>query len=202
MLAETIIIPLELLHHLKTTRVQRLLGISWLAERDSSRSCLRKLSMLARQWPQKMRKTWTPCEASAISVVLLSWQSAMGLLLMICHWAEGFPLDINLCMTLPKSIFDNRDDSLLLDKVDELMKKTWSILGINRPIHNLCLIWMFFQQYLSTMQLEPDLLFASHAMLTEVANEAKKQNKDALFIEVLSIVLASIWGWSEKRLGN
>lgn len=114
---------------------------------------------------------------------------------MICHWAEGFPLDINLCMTLLKSIFDNRDDTLLLDEVDEvdeLMKKTWSILGINRPIHNLCLIWVFFQQYLSTMQLEPDLLFASHAMLTEVANEAKKQNKDDLFIKVLSIVLALI----------
>lgn len=139
-----------------------------------------------------MGKIWTPCEASAISVVLLSWQSATGLLLMICHWAEGFPLDINLCMTLLKLIFDNRDDTLLLDKVDELMKKTWSILGINRPIHNLCLIWVFFQQYRSMMQLEPDLLFASHAMLTEVANEAKKQNKDALFMEVLSIVLASI----------
>ncbi|XP_030463969.1 protein unc-13 homolog [Syzygium oleosum] len=139
------------------------------------------------------------------SVVSLSWRSANGTPTDVCHWADGFPLNIHLYVTLLQSIFDIRDETLVLDEVDELlelMKKTWLILGINRPIHNLCLTWVFFQQYVSTMQLEPELLFASHAMLAELANDAKKQDRDALFIQVLSLVLTSIRGWSEKRLGN
>ncbi|CAL0316731.1 unnamed protein product [Lupinus luteus] len=55
--------------------------------------------------------------------------------------------------------------------------------------------------YIVTGQVEPDLLCASHAMLNEVANDAKKE-KDSLYIKILSSVLTSMQGWAEKRLLN
>ncbi|KAI6693652.1 hypothetical protein NL676_021362 [Syzygium grande] len=144
--------------------------------------CLREIIQAGKKMTMDIGENSDTMQSLGNSVVSLSWQSANGTPIDVCHRVDRFPLYIHLYMTLLKSIFDNRDETLVLDEVDELMKKTKSILGINRPIHNLCLTWVLFQQYLSTMQLEPDL-FASHAMLTEVANEAKKQNQDALFIK-------------------
>ncbi|KAL9401334.1 hypothetical protein Peur_005183 [Populus x canadensis] len=98
----------------------------------------------------------------------------------------------------------NGDETLVLDEVDELVeliKKAWSALGINRPIHNLCLAWVLFQQYVLTSQVEPDLLYATHAMLsTEVANDAKKPDREAMYVKLLSSMLASMQGWAERRL--
>jgi hypothetical protein len=138
------------------------------------------------------------------SVVSLSWRSANGTPTDVCHWADGFPLNIHIYISLLQSIFDFRDETLVLDEVDELvelMKKTWSTLGINRPIHNLCFAWVLFQQYVLTSQVEPDLLSATHAMLsTEVANDAKKPDREAMYVKLLSSMLASMQGWAERRL--
>ncbi|KAL0703280.1 hypothetical protein Bca4012_069705 [Brassica carinata] len=93
--------------------------------------------------------------------------------------------------------------TLVLDEIDELlelMKKTWSMLGITRPVHNLCFTWVLFHQYIVTSQMEPDLLGASHAMLAEVANDAKKSDREALYVKLLTSTLASMQGWTEKRL--
>ncbi|WZY90302.1 hypothetical protein YC2023_047037 [Brassica napus] len=95
------------------------------------------------------------------------------------------------------------DETLVLDEIDEmleLMKKTWLTLGITRPVHNLCFTWVLFHQYVVTSQMEPDLLGASHAMLAEVANDAKKLDREALYVKLLTSVLASMQGWTEKRL--
>ena len=138
------------------------------------------------------------------SVVSLSWRSHNGTPTDVCHWADGFPFNINLYTSLLQSIFDIRDDTLVLDEVDELlelMKKTWSILGITLPIHNVCFTWVLFHQYIATGQIEPDLLSASHVMLNEVANDAKKE-KDSLYVKILSSVLSSMQAWAEKRLLN
>ena len=59
----------------------------------------------------------------------------------VCHWADGYPLNVHLYVALLQSIFDIRDETLVLDEIDELlelMKKTWSMLGITRAMHNLC----------------------------------------------------------------
>ncbi|CAL0321156.1 unnamed protein product [Lupinus luteus] len=138
------------------------------------------------------------------SVVSLSWRSANGTPTDVCHWADGFPFNIHLYTKLLQSIFDIRDETLVLDEVDELlelMKKTWSTLGIALPIHNVCFTWVLFHQYIVTGQVEPDLLCGSHAMLNEVANDAKRE-KDSLYVKILSSVLSSMQGWAEKRLLN
>lgn len=106
-------------------------------------------------------------------------------------------------MALLQSIFDVRDETLVLDEVDELlelMKKTWSTLGITRQIHNLCFTWVLFHQYVATAMVEPDLLCGAHAMLAEVSNDAKKLERDVVWARILSSVLWSMLGWAEKRL--
>ncbi|RDX70279.1 hypothetical protein CR513_50497, partial [Mucuna pruriens] len=138
------------------------------------------------------------------SVVSLSWRTHNGTPADVCHWADGFPFNIHLYTSLLHSIFDIRDETLVLDEIDELlelMKKTWTILGITLPIHNVCFTWVLFKQYVSTGQIEPDLVCASHAMLSEVANDAKRE-KESLYVKILSSVLSSMQGWAEKRLLN
>lgn len=80
------------------------------------------------------------------------------------------------------------------------MKKTWFTLGINRSIHNVCFTWVLFYQYVVTSEMEPDLLYASHAMLTEVTKDAKKPDRDVIFLRILFSVMSSMRSWSEKRL--
>lgn len=120
----------------------------------------------------------------------------------VYHWADGYPLNIHLYVALLQSIFDIRDETLVFDEIDELlelMKKTWLMLGIMRPVHNLCFTWVLFHQYIVTSQIEPDLLGAAHAMLAEVANDAKKFDREALYVKLLTSTLASMKGWTEKR---
>ncbi|WZZ84042.1 hypothetical protein YC2023_104614 [Brassica napus] len=108
--------------------------------------------------------------------------------------------DTRLRKTLTRTLVGQ---TLVLDEIDELlelMKKTWSMLGITRPVHNLCFTWVLFHQYIVTSQMEPDLLGASHAMLAEVANDAKKSDREALYVKLLTSTLASMQGWTEKRL--
>ncbi|KAF8016548.1 hypothetical protein BT93_H1920 [Corymbia citriodora subsp. variegata] len=223
--AETIILPLELLRHLKPSEfsnsneyhawqrrqlkiLEAGLLLHPLIPLEKSNALTARLGEIIQASETKIvvvGENSDTMRSLSNSVVSLSWQSVNGTPTDVCHWADGFPLNIHLYVSLLKSIFDIRDETLVLDEVDELfelMKKTWSILGINRPIHNLCLTWVFFQQFVSTMQLEPDLLYASHTLLSEVADDAKKQDRDALFIKVLPLVLTSIRGWSEKRLNN
>lgn len=136
------------------------------------------------------------------SVVSLSMRNPDDIPTNVCHWANGFPVNVHLYTSLLQSIFDLEDETLVLDEVDELlelMKKTWSTLGINRPIHNLCFTFVLFQQYVATEMIEPDLLCASHAMLNEVAKDAKKE-KEPLYVKMLTSVLSSLQGWADKRL--
>lgn len=139
------------------------------------------------------------------SVVSLSWRSHNGTPTDVCHWVDGYPLNMYLYTSLLQSIFDIRDETLVLDEVDELlelMKKTWTTLGISRAIHNVCFAWVLFLQYVETGQVESDLLSASYTMMvSDVAVDAKKE-KDAMYVKILSSILGSMLEWSEKKLVN
>lgn len=221
--AETIILPLELLRHIKPSEFSDsheyhlwqkrqlkvleaglLLHPSIPLEKSNTFAArLRDIVLSGDTKPIDFGKNTDVMRTLCNSVVSLSWRSASGTPTDICHWADGFPLNVHLYITLLQSIFDVRDETLVLDEVDELlelMKKTWSTLGINRPIHNVCFTWVLFQQYVATSEMEPDLLCASHAMLVEVSKDAKKPDRDAIFVRILSSVLSSMREWSEKRL--
>ncbi|KAK7356438.1 hypothetical protein VNO80_15710 [Phaseolus coccineus] len=222
--AETIIIPLELIRHLKPSefsdsheyhmwqiRQLKVLEAGLLVhpliplEKTSAFATrLRDIVTSGESKPIDAGKNSDTMRTLCNSVVSLSWRTDNGTPADVCHWADGFPFNIHLYTSLLQSIFDVRDETLVLDEVDELlelMKKTWSTLGITLPIHNVCFAWVLFKQYVSTGQIEPDLLCASHGMLNEVENDAKRE-KESSYVKILSSVLTSMQGWAEKRLLN
>lgn len=221
--AETIILPLELLRHLKPSEFNNvheyhiwqkrqlkileaglLLHPSIPIEKSNTfASNLRDIIELSESKPIDTGKNSTPMRTLCNCVVSLAWRSPDAGTTDICHWVDGYPLNVQIYTALLSSIFDLKDEISVLDEVDELMelmKKTWSILAINRSIHNLCFSWVLFQQYVLTGQVEPDLLGASFAMLTEVASDAKKVDRDVVYVKMLGCVLASMKKWCEKRL--
>ncbi|KAI3823060.1 hypothetical protein L1987_04486 [Smallanthus sonchifolius] len=221
--AETIILPLELIRHLKPSefddsneyhmwqkRQLKILEVGLLIHPsnplDSSNSlatCLRDIIRSSDLKPIDTGKNSETMRTICNCVVSLAWRSADGSPTDTCHWADGFPLNVNLYVCLLRSLFDLKDETCVLDEVDELlelMKKTWTTLGFNKPMHDLCFTWVLFQQYVLTGQVENDLLGASLTMLAEVANDSKKVDREAVYVEMLSSVLSSVTLWCEKRL--
>ncbi|XVF66434.1 hypothetical protein PTKIN_Ptkin10aG0035400 [Pterospermum kingtungense] len=221
--SETIILPLELLRHLKPSefndsheyhlwqkRQLKMLEAGLIRHPsipiDKSNSLLMRLREIIRgsdSKPMDTSKNSDMMRTLCNTVVSLSWRSTNGTPTDVCHWADGYPLNIHIYTSLLQSIFDIKDETLVLDEVDdllELMKKTWSTLGINRPIHNVCFTWVLFQQYVATNQMEPDLLCAAYTMLTEVANDAKRPDRETEYVKILSSMLVSMQTWAEKRL--
>ncbi|KAF9681103.1 hypothetical protein SADUNF_Sadunf06G0190700 [Salix dunnii] len=120
----------------------------------------------------------------------------------ICHWADGIPLNLRLYEMLLQACFDVNDETSIIDEIDELLehiKKTWTILGMNQMLHNLCFTWVLFHRFVATGQTETDLLDAADGQLAEVARDAKT-TKDPQYSKILSSTLSSILGWAEKRL--
>lgn len=119
-----------------------------------------------------------------------------------CHWADGYPLNLKLYQMLLESCFDTNEETSVIEEVDEvleLVKKTWVVLGINQMLHNLCFSWAFFNRYVTTGQVDNDLLFASNNLLVEVERDIKA-TMDSVTSKILSSTLTSILGWAEKRL--
>lgn len=221
--AETIILPLELLRHLKPTEFEDLNEyhiwqkrqlkvleaglllhpLNPLDKSDNFAMCLRDIIHSSDLKPIDTGKNSETMRTICNCVVSLSWRSADGSPADTCHWADGHPFNVIFYVSLLRSIFDSKDETCILDEVDELlelMKKTWNTLGINKPMHNLCLTWVLFEQYVLIGQVENDLLSASLTMLTDVANDAKKVDKEPIYVEMLSSVLTSVTVWCEKRL--
>ncbi|KAL1188808.1 unc-13-like protein [Cardamine amara subsp. amara] len=220
--AETIILPLELLRHVKTSefgdvheyqiwqrRQLKVLEAGLLIHPsiplDKTNKFAMRLREIIRQSETKAIDTSKNSDTmpTLCNIVVSLACRNNNPTTDVCHWADGYPLNIHLYVALLQSIFDIRDETLVLDEIDELlelMKKTWVMLGITRPVHNLCFTWVLFHQYIVTSQMEPDLLGASHAMLAEVANDAKKFDREALYVKLLTSTLASMQGWTEKRL--
>ncbi|KAK4767929.1 hypothetical protein SAY87_003070 [Trapa incisa] len=216
---ETIVLPLELLCHIKPSEFsdsqeyhvwQRrqlkvleaglLLYPSIPIEKSNAVvASLQDVIRAGESRPLDTGKNSHPMRTLCNSVVSLAWRNTNS-----CHWADGNPLNVHIYMALLQSVFDVRDETAVLDEVDELfelMKKTWSTLGITRPIHNVCFAWALFHQYVATSELEPDLLHASHAMLSEVAKDVRRPDgQDGIFMRILSSVLSSMRDWSVKRL--
>ena len=222
--AETIILPLELLRHVKATefsdsheyhmwqkRQVKVLELGLILYPsitvEKNNTFATRLGDIVRSCESKPLDTGKNSDTMRTltnSAVSLAWRGPNGIPTDVCHWADGFPFNIHLYNSLLQAIFDIRDETLVLDEVDELLeliKKTWSILGITKSIHNLCFSWVLFQQYVATGFVESDLLCASHLMLTEVANDAKKE-KESYYLKLLTSVLSSMQSWGEKRLLN
>ncbi|XP_052625681.1 protein unc-13 homolog [Lactuca sativa] len=68
----------------------------------------------------------------------------------VCHWADGYHLNVRLYEKLLSSIFYVLDEGKLTEEVEEileLLKSTWRILGITETIHHTCYAWVLFRQF-------------------------------------------------------
>ncbi|KAK4791239.1 hypothetical protein SAY86_031652 [Trapa natans] len=136
------------------------------------------------------------------AVISLASRSFDGTPSESCHWADGFPFNVCLYKTLLDSCFDVNEEASMIEEVDEvleLVKKTWVVLGMDQSMHNLCLAWVLFERYVSTGQVESDLLFAACNLLMEIEADATSI-KDPGYTRALKSTLNVILGWTEKRL--
>ncbi|RLN39232.1 hypothetical protein C2845_PM01G02440 [Panicum miliaceum] len=224
--AETIILPLELLrqlkladftesgeHHQWQRRQLKLLEEGLILHPSLPLDCLNAPALRFREIMQAADvraidtgKASDTMRALCDAVLALAWRSAPGAAGPpgeACHWADGYPLNVLLYVSLLQAIFDLKEATVVLDEVDELlelMTRTWTTLGVDKMLHNVCFAWVLFQQYVATGQIEPDLAGGALAMLTDVATDAKQENHDTVYTRVLSSVLGAIRDWSEKQL--
>lgn len=71
----------------------------------------------------------------------------------VCHWADGYHLNVTLYEKMLGSVFDILDEGKLTEEVEEileLLKSTWRILGITETIHDTCYAWVLFRQFVFT----------------------------------------------------
>jgi len=135
-------------------------------------------------------------------VMSLACRSSQGSVTDICHWADGFPLNLRIYQTLLEACFDNHEESNVIEEVDEvleLIKTTWVILGLNEMLHNVCFSWTLFQRYVATGQVENDLLLASSNLLAEAEKDAKAI-MDPFYSKSLSYALNLMLSWAEEKL--
>nr|CAD1844091.1 unnamed protein product [Ananas comosus var. bracteatus] len=222
--AETIILPLELLRQLKPSefndtqeyhqwqrRQLKVLEAGLISHPlipldrlNSAALRFREVIRASELKPMDTSKNSDAMRNLCNSVLSLAWRSCNGgSPTDACHWADGYPLNIHLYLALLQSVFDHREETVILDEVDELvelMRKTWPCLGINRMIHNACFAWALFQQYVVTGQVETDLICSTLAMLAEVASDAKKADREGCYVKVLSSVLTAMQAWAERKL--
>ncbi|KAL7583502.1 hypothetical protein Lser_V15G42114 [Lactuca serriola] len=68
----------------------------------------------------------------------------------VCHWTDGYHLNVRLYEKILSNIFDVLDEGKLTEEVEEileLLKSTWRILGITETIHHTGYAWVLFRQF-------------------------------------------------------
>ncbi|RRT46115.1 hypothetical protein B296_00054653 [Ensete ventricosum] len=169
---------------------------------DNASQRLRQIIRGASEKPIETGKNSESMQVLRSAVMSLACRSPDRSASDFCHWADGFPLNLHLYQMLLETCFDASEDGSIIDEIDEvleLLKKTWVILGINQMLHNLCFTWVFFHRFVTTAQVDIDLLHAADNHMDEVAKDAKS-TKDSVYSKILSSTLSSILGWAEKRL--
>ncbi|CAA7013943.1 unnamed protein product [Microthlaspi erraticum] len=220
---ETMVLPLELLQQLKATdfrdqeeyeswqrRNLKLLEAGLishpylpLSKSDKSAQQLKQMIRSGLQRPLDTGKvTGETQNLRSLVMSLASRSNNNGIGAETCHWADGFPLNLRIYQMLLESCFDVNDELSVVEEVDEvleLIKKTWPVLGMNQVIHNVCFLWVLFNRYVTTGQVENDLLVAAHNLILEVETDAVETN-DPEYSRISSSVLSLITDWAEKRL--
>ncbi|KAM0974703.1 hypothetical protein ACFX2C_017848 [Malus domestica] len=173
-----------------------------LDKRDTAPQQLRKIIHGALDKPIETGKHTESMQLLYNVVMSLANRSVDGSVSETCHWADGFPLNLRLYQMLLESCFDPNEETSVVEELEEvfdLIKKTWVVLGINQMLHNLCFSWVLFHRYVTTGQVDNDLLLASSNLLAEVEQDAYG-TKDPSYLKILNSTLSSILGWAEKRL--
>lgn len=135
----------------------------------------------------------------------------------VCHWADGYHLNVRLYERLLCSVFDILDEGKLVEEVDEIMellKSTWRILGITQTIHDLCYTWVLFRQFVLTG--EEGLLQHAALQMKRIAADGQRSPQERFYMKSLrsykdgkdgaqeltfvESVLGPIRQWVDKRM--
>lgn len=137
----------------------------------------------------------------------------------VCHWADGYPLNVRLYEKVLCSVFDVLDEGKLTEEVEEileLLKLTWRLLGITETIHNTCYAWVLFRQFVITG--EHTLLPIVIAHLRKIPLKEQRGPQERLHLKSLCCLLewdgksqkltflqsflSPIQRWADKKLGD
>ncbi|MBA0835670.1 hypothetical protein Goarm_007938 [Gossypium armourianum] len=169
---------------------------------DTAAQQLRQIIRGALEKPLETGKNNKTMQALRSIALSLACRTFDGSVSETSHWADGFPLNLRIYQMLLEACFDVNDETSVIEEVDEvleLVKKTWVVLGMNQMLHDLCFLWILFNRYVVTGQVESDLLFAANNLLMEVEKDAKAMT-DPDYSKIISSTLGTILGWAEKRL--
>ncbi|KAF7824749.1 protein unc-13-like protein [Senna tora] len=134
----------------------------------------------------------------------------------ICHWADGYHLNVRLYEKLLLSVFDMLDEGKLTEEVEEileLLKSTWRVLGITETIHYTCYAWVLFRQYVITS--EQGILLHAIEQLKRIPLMEQRGQQERLQLKnlcskvegekdmsFLQSFLTPIQRWADKQLGD
>ncbi|OVA19124.1 Protein of unknown function DUF810 [Macleaya cordata] len=137
----------------------------------------------------------------------------------VCHWADGYHLNIWLYEKLLFSVFDMLDEGKLTEEVEEileLLKSTWRILGITETIHYTCYAWVLFRQFVITG--ESEILKHAIGQLKKIPLKEQRGPQERLHLKslrskleteegfqdltFLQSLLSPIQRWVDKQLGD
>ncbi|GLJ39640.1 hypothetical protein SUGI_0810350 [Cryptomeria japonica] len=116
----------------------------------------------------------------------------------VCHWADGYHLNVRLYEKLLHSIFDTLDEGKLVEELEEileLLKSSWRILGITQTIHDTCYTWVLFRQFVLTG--ESDLLQHATQHMKRIAFDGQRSTQERLYMRNLRCSLDNIDGYKE-----
>lgn len=137
----------------------------------------------------------------------------------VCHWADGYHLNVRLYEKLLLSVFDILDEGKLTEEVEEileLLKSTWRVLGITETIHYTCYAWILFRQFVITS--EQGILQHAIEQLKKIPLMEQRGPQERLHLkslhskvkgeegfQVLTFLqsyLSPIQKWADKQLGD
>ncbi|CAN1797977.1 Protein unc-13 homolog [Linum perenne] len=133
----------------------------------------------------------------------------------VCHWADGYHLNVKLYEKLLLSMFDILDEGKLTEEVEEILelfKSTWRVLGITETIHYTCYTWVLFRQFVITREL--GVLHHAIEQLNRIPLREQWGPQERLHLKSLSSrvdgeelsflqsFLSPIQKWADKRLGD
>ncbi|XP_015570896.2 protein unc-13 homolog [Ricinus communis] len=133
----------------------------------------------------------------------------------VCHWADGYHLNVKLYEKLLLSVFDILDEGKLTEEVEEileLLKSTWRVLGLTETIHYACYAWVLFRQYIITQ--EHSLLQHAIQQLKKIPLKEQRGPQERLHLKslcsrvegedlsFLQSFLSPIQKWADKQLAD
>lgn len=137
----------------------------------------------------------------------------------VCHWADGYHLNVRLYEKLLLSVFDMLDEGKLTEEVEEileLLKSTWRVLGITETIHYTCFTWVLFRQFVITS--EQGMLQHAIEQLKKIPLKEQRGPRERLHLKslhseleeegssqdfsFLKSFIVPIQSWTDRLLGD